>query len=567
MASASPALVEAGRDNIALPQESLLPRPGSAGPGAEYNDTTAWWVLDVSGARGMIASIVDGTGPLNWVEALLASIRIADVDQNTVHLVGPYGGRKRMIGQPLTAYAPREGWTGFAELILAAVANHPPGAARTREITSIAFADCVIGISTDDAHPDIVFLSVDGTVTDDRSFWSVRASEERYRNLIHYLPRALVQVDSTPMTAIFDELRRRGVTDIARYLDEAPELPLHSRNIVQVTDANRDAVQLFAADSPDQLIGPVDFLFTASPDTAKRVITAHFEGRRNYIEVMKLRTLDGRLRDVELSVTYPTPPDRLDVTILGFEDITDRLRTEAQLRQLQADYSRAARISMLGELATSIAHEVNQPLAAIVTNAETSLRWLSREDPNLAKVGQLTTRIAENARRASNIVQRIRGMAARREPERVPLDLNEIIEEALLFVRYEIESRSIDLSTSLDPSLPKVLGDRVQLQQVVVNLLVNAVQAQNGPGRIELSTATGENGEVIFSIHDGGPGIAEENLDRIFGTFFTTKDDGIGIGLALCQSIIAAHGGTITASNHPEGGALFQFSLPAVAKV
>jgi len=241
------------------------------------------------------------------------------------------------------------------------------------------------------------------------------------------------------------------------------------------------------------------------------------------------------------------------------------LVTEAQLRQLQADYSRAARISMLGELATSIAHEVNQPLAAIVTNAETSQRWLARDEPNLAKVAQLTTRIAESARRASEIVQRIRGMAARREPERAAVDLNEIVDEALMFVRHEIESRSIALSTDFGSGLPRVLGDRVQLQQVIVNLLVNAVQAQNGgaDGWISLATSAA-NGAVEFAIRDAGPGIVDEDLDRIFGSFFTTKDDGIGIGLALCQSIIVALGGTIIASNHPEGGALFRVSLPAI---
>jgi signal transduction histidine kinase len=557
VATASPSLVEVGRNDSATPAP-----PRASGD----DDTTAWWTLDVSGARATVASIASGNGPANWIELLLAGISIADVDQNIVHLVGPYAGRRQMIGQPIIAYWPPESWSALAELIMAGVADYPSDAARTRKITSLAFADPVISIATDEtgAHPDIVFLSIAGTVVDHRSLWSVRASETRYRNLIHHLPWALLQVDSTPMSVLFDTLRRDGLTDIRAHLEDMPDLASQCSKLVQVTDANQNAVQLFGVGGAESLIGSVDFLFAASPDTAKRVIAAHFDGHRNYAETMKLRTFDGRLRDVELSVTYPTPPERLDVTLLSLEDVTDRLRTEAQLRQLTADYSRAARISMLGELATSIAHEVNQPLSAIVTNAETSLRWLSRDDPNLAKVGQLTVRIAENARRASDIVQRIRGMAARRAPERVLLDLNGIVEEALLFVRHEIESRAIALSTRLASGLPPVLGDRVQLQQVIVNLLVNAVQAQHGePGRIDLDTATGEDGSVVFTIHDSGHGIAEENLDRIFGSFFTTKDEGIGIGLALCQSIIAAHGGTISVSNHPEGGALFQFSLPA----
>ena len=237
----------------------------------------------------------------------------------------------------------------------------------------------------------------------------------------------------------------------------------------------------------------------------------------------------------------------------------------------EAELAHAARVSMLGELTTSIAHEVSQPLCAILANAETSLRLLSRDDLNIVKVGQLITRVAASARRASDIVQRIRGMAAKHEPEQVPLDLNEIVDEALLFIRHEIESRSIILSVNFDPKLPNVLGDPIQLQQVVINLLVNSVQAmaQGGksPQRIELRTVHDENGAVVFSIRDSGPGIAGENLGRVFDGFFTTKDSGVGIGLAICQSIIVAHGGGITASNHPEGGAKFQFWIPALDSV
>jgi two-component system sensor kinase FixL len=543
-----------------------------AGPlrGVNLLESAACWELDVSDTLLVIASNTGPTDRPDWIEALLSSTRIIDVNQRAVHLVGPYSGRKRMIGQPITAFWPAESQPALAQLIMQVVTDFPRHTVKTRKVTSLQFGGPILAVWTADGgeQPDTVFLAVQGTQLDDRSLWLVRASEERYRNLIHHLPSALLQIDSRPMTAIFEQLRRDGIADIAAYLDETPALISHSRQIVQVTDANRDVVQLFAADCADQLIGSVDFLFAASPDTAKRVIAAHFDGRRSHAEIMKLRTFDGRLRDVQLSVTYPTPPERLDVTLISLEDITDRLRTEAQLRQLQADYARAARISMLGELATSIAHEVNQPLSAIVTNAETSLRWLSRDEPNLAKVGQLTARIADSARHASNIVQRIRGMAARRAPEQALLDLNQVVDEALLFVRHEIESRSIDLSIRFGEDLPRILGDRVLLQQVVVNLLVNAVQAQSRKpqARIELSTETGADSGVIFSIHDDGPGIAEQDLDRIFGSFFTTKDEGIGIGLALCQSIIAAHGGTITAANHLEGGALFRFSLPAAAE-
>jgi two-component system sensor kinase FixL len=400
---------------------------------------------------------------------------------------------------------------------------------------------------------------------DDRMAWDFANSEEDYRKLIHYLPVAIWQVDTRGASAAFDQLKADGVTDIAAYLDEHPELVEHACDVVRVTAVTREAISLFRARSAADLIAPVRYVFAAVPDLAKRVMVAHFEGRRNYIEETRMVAFDGSMIDVHFTVTYPEW--KKQCSLLTMLDIGERLRTEAELHQLQADLTHAARISTLGELATSIAHEVKQPLAAIVMNAETSLRWLKRDDVNKAKVETLTSRVISAARRASDIVQRIRGMAVKHEPERTFLDLNEVVEEALLVVRHDFEARSIALSVKYDDRLPGVIGDRIQLQQVVVNLLMNSVQAMaqgGGPARrIDLCT-TGDGGRgVVFTIRDTGPGIADENLDRIFESFFTTKDAGMGMGLAICRSIIVGHGGGITASNRPDGGAQFQFSLPA----
>lgn len=538
-------------------------------PSSPSGPARATWTLDISGARKLIAANNARDRSAHWIDTVLAEVRILDVDERLARLVGPHAGRDQMIGQPLVAYWPRESRSAVAELILSVVSGDRHGAAQSLPATSLVFSDFVIGVAPErgGADPDRLVLAVEGTIADDRSFWSVLASEERYRNLIHHLPVALLQVDAREIGQVYEQLRHAGVADLIAYTQAHPELIDAANATVRVTEANANAVRLFGARDMADLTGSVGYLFAASRDTALRVMNARFQGARSHAEVMKMRTLDGRLLDIAITVTYPRPPERLDVTLISLEDITERLRTEAQLRQLQADYSRAARISMLGELATSIAHEVNQPLAAIVTNAETSLRWLARGEPNLAKVGQLTSRIVDSARLASDIVRNIRTMAAPRVPERVMIDLNEVVEEALIFVHHEIETRSIALSRQLQPGLPDVLGDRVQLQQVIVNLLVNAIQAlgqgSTSEGGIVLSTTHDPAGSVGFSIRDAGPGIAGEDLDRIFGSFFTTKPDGMGIGLAICQSIILAHGGTITASNHPQGGAVFAFSLPA----
>lgn len=538
-------------------------------PGGMALDSVACWEVDVSQVRPVIDAVAGGGAWTDWAAAVLHGARIIGANQRSLELVGSPVARDLLIGQPVASFCPPESWSILAELIVAVAADRPNHEPRTSAINSFLLRDAALTVwgAPGDAMSDTVWVAVDGEVADDRSFWAVRASEQRYRRLLHHLPGALLQVDARPMSPVLHRLRSEGVTDILAYLEEHPELVDLACRSVRVTDGNDGAARLLGAAGMADLIGPVAYIFANAPDTARRVFIANFEGRRTHAELMKLQTFDGRMIDVELSVIFPTLPETLDVTLLTFEDVTDCLRTEAQLRQLQADYSRAARIATLGELASSIAHEVNQPLSAIAMNAETSLRWLSREDPNIAKVCQLTARIVDSARHASEIVQRIRGMVARHVPEAVALDLNSVVEEALLFVCHDIEARAIFLSVRLDISLPRLLGDRVQLQQVIVNLLVNSLQAlvQKGgaEGRIAIETARGADGSAHFSIRDNGPGIAEENLDRVFDGFFTTKTDGMGIGLAVCQSIIAAHGGTISVSNHPEGGALFQFSLPA----
>ena len=525
----------------------------------------ACWRVDLSQVRALIDTVAAGGDWADWVAALLHGARIVDANTRSLDLVGAPSAREIILGQPVANFCPQESWNTVAALIVAVVTD-PAHAARTQAVNSFMLRDSTLTVWGAPGAADTVWVQVDGELADDRSFWAVRASEQRYRRLIHHLPGALLQVDARPMGAVFYQLRAEGVTDIVAHLDARPGLVEQACAIVRVTDANGGAARLMGTSGVEDLIGPVAFIFARAPETARNVVIAHFLGHRSHVELIKLETFDGRLLDVELTVTFPTPPERLDVTLLTLEDVTDRLRTEAQLRQLQEEYARAARISTLGELASSIAHEVNQPLAAIAMNAETSLRWLSRDDPNLAKVEQLTQRVADSARHASEIVQRIRGMASRHVPERAPLDFNAVVEEALMFVCHDVETRAILLSVRLDIGVPPVLGDRVQLQQVVVNLLVNSLQALTGveKGRIELATGPDGAGGVRFSIRDTGPGIAAQDLDRVFEGFFTTKAEGMGIGLAVCQSIIAAHGGAIAVSNHEQGGACFHFSLPSI---
>jgi C4-dicarboxylate-specific signal transduction histidine kinase len=237
------------------------------------------------------------------------------------------------------------------------------------------------------------------------------------------------------------------------------------------------------------------------------------------------------------------------------------------LHRLQAEFAHAARVSMLGELTASIAHEVNQPLAAIATNASAGARWLDRPEPDVAEARALIGAIVADARRAADIVGRVRDMAAHRAPERAAISINGAIEEAMLFLRHELQANGVALTLDLGHDLPLVMADRTQVQQVVVNLAVNAIQAMLHEGvsaRRLLVTSARVGGGVAVSLQDNGPGIVAEGLDRLFESFFTTKEAGMGMGLAICRSIVEMHGGAISARNGDTGGACFTFTLCAV---
>lgn len=225
------------------------------------------------------------------------------------------------------------------------------------------------------------------------------------------------------------------------------------------------------------------------------------------------------------------------------------------------------RVTALGELTASIAHEVNQPVAAIVTSGNACLRWLSGETPNLNKARQAVERMVSDANRASEVVVRIRDLAKKRPPEETWLDINDVIAESIALVQSELQTSGIVLHTQLTPTLPRIRGVRVQLQQVLLNLLMNAIEALNAVERSQRELVIGsvrdESEGVLVSVSNTGTAIEQDKLEKIFEAFFTTKQGGMGIGLAITRSIVEAHGGRVWASESPQGDTLFQFVLPA----
>jgi signal transduction histidine kinase len=239
---------------------------------------------------------------------------------------------------------------------------------------------------------------------------------------------------------------------------------------------------------------------------------------------------------------------------------------EAAAHETRERLLRMARITSLGELTASIAHEVNQPLAAIVTSAGACRRWLDQDPPGIENAERALDRIINEANRASAVIARVRGFASGRAPQRSRFDVNELVQEIVALAGGQIDRHGITLRTYLQDGLPMVVADRVQIGQVVGNLLLNAIEsiaASSGSSReLEITTMAENSRRIRFSVADTGIGLKAEEIDRLFDAFWTTKPDGIGLGLTICRSIVEGNGGRISATAHEGGGAVFLFSLP-----
>jgi signal transduction histidine kinase len=257
-----------------------------------------------------------------------------------------------------------------------------------------------------------------------------------------------------------------------------------------------------------------------------------------------------------------------DVEFVGAAmDVTAIRRAEQELDKTRGDLAHAMRVTSLGELTASIAHEVNQPLGAVMFNAEAALSWIDGELPNIDEARAALQRIVRDGTRAGEVIRRIRALANKTDTKMAALDLNEVLSEVLTFVQHELRGSRVALRVEQTRPLPVILADKVQLQQVVLNLVMNGIEAMQSitdrPRELVIRSEQEDAGNVRVTVTDSGVGFSGDSADRLFSTFYTTKPSGMGMGLSICRSIIELHGGRIWAVPHVAHGATIQFILPS----
>lgn len=335
---------------------------------------------------------------------------------------------------------------------------------------------------------------------------------------------------------------------------------------------SEEARRIFEFEGPEQPTLQQMISRTHPEDTGdlKKLIEGAYAQHECPEAEFRLLMPDGRCKHVRMLAQRRADSFGCCEYLCALMDVTAAKCAEEALHQSQSQLAHVTRITILGEMTASIAHEVNQPLAAVTTNAEAGLRWLNREDPNFAEACGAIQRIMSEAHRASEVIRGIRALSRKSEPQYLSINLQEVLQEALLLTRRETRRHKVNIEFQPRYDGLWVQGDRIQLQQVIINLLLNALQALScmppKGRRISILLETASGNDVLLRIQDNGPGIPAQNLPKLFSPFFTTKPEGMGMGLSICRSIIEAHGGRIWTESALGHGTNMCFSLPGQAR-
>jgi PAS domain S-box-containing protein len=371
-----------------------------------------------------------------------------------------------------------------------------------------------------------------------RAMSEARQAEDRFRRVVEAAPNALIMADGTGTIRLVNA-RAESVFGYSR--DELVGLPIETL-----------LPERHGPGQPQSRVAYLDEPTARSMGAGRELF-----GRRK----------DGTEIPVEIGLN-PIHARDGDFVLASVIDITERRRAELDFEQLRNELAHLSRLTTIGELAGSLAHEINQPLTAILSNAQAAHRLLSRETPDLEEVSAILLDIVDSDMHAGEVISRLRAMLRKQDDRYERLDVNEIVQEVLKLARSDLLNNGVAVATELENGLPAISGDRVQLLQVFLNLLLNGCDAMGEEPRVRrrllFETRSWDDGGIHVSVADSGTGIPEAEIARIFEPFFTTKGHGMGLGLSVCRTIVAAHGGKIWATNNSAAGATLHLVLPAV---
>jgi PAS domain S-box-containing protein len=415
-------------------------------------------------------------------------------------------------------------------------------------------------------RPRRMFGTVQDITERRRAEEELRESEQRYRYIFQTAGVSIWEADFSQVQAAIDELKAQGVRNFRQYLAAHPAFVRHAISLMKIIDVNDATVTLFGARSKEELLVSRHQVFLPeTEDMFAGELVAIAEGRTSFASETVVQSLQGNRLAVLLTMTFPPQPAKLDSVLVSIMDITERKRAEEALQKAQTELAHVTRVTTLGELATSIAHEINQPLAAIVTNGSAGLRWLAGAPPHLDDAREALQCIIDDGQRASAIITRIRALLRNTATEKAWLDLPQLVHEVVRLTQPECVRQGVALHVEVAAALQPVWGDRVQLQQVLLNLVLNALEAlagvTQGPREVVIRARPEAAGTVRVAVEDTGVGMAPEQLDQIFTAFYTTKAQGLGMGLAISRTIVEQHGGRLWAVPHAGPGAIVQFTL------